>query len=251
MKTCKEMTQAVLEKAGCRRRRNRQIGATVAALLLFCTAVFASAVGRDTQRQTMQPRLVVMCSAAEYTQGTPIASGVERPLNFLIRVRDLRGIHYYRDVVKILEEEAQFREELLGQENENGIKPDSQYIRWQDENAMISLIYRGFLYIKVEDYSAVQTVTIETTETGKATTGIYSYEEGEEIKKGISILWRLSDATVERICQDPQMKLSAISDTIRVKVLFQDGTTEIAVIELTANDEGQIYVRHKGSITTE
>ena len=223
----------------------------MAALLLFCTAVFATAVGRDTQRQTMQPRLVVMCSAAEYTQGTPIASGVERPLNFLIRVRDLRGIHYYRDVVKILQEESQFREELLGQENENGIKPDSQYIRWQDENAMISLIYRGFLYVKVDDYETVQNVSVETTHTGKATTGIYSYEEGERIQKGISICWLLSDDMVERICQDPQMKLSAISDTIRIKVTFRDGTQELLVLELTTDDEGYIYVKHHGSIISD
>lgn len=251
MKTCKEMTQAVLKEAKRRRKRNGRIAATVAACVILCTAVFASVMAGNAPGQTAQPRLVVMCSAAEYTQGTPIASGVEKPLNFLIRVRDLRGIHYYRDVVKILQEEARFREELLGKEDENGIKPDSQYIRWQDENAMISLIYRGFLYIKVEDYDAVQNVSLETTQAGEATTGIYSYEEGGEFKKGISILWRLSDAMVEQISQDPQMKLSAISDTIRVKVTFRDGTTEIAVIELTADDEGQIYVRHKGSITTE
>lgn len=251
MKTCKEMTQAVLKEVKRRRKRNGRIATMVAACVILCTAVFASVMAGNAPGQTAQPRLVVMCSAAEYTQGTPIASGVEKPLNFLIRVRDLRGIHYYRDIVKILEEEARFREALLGKEDENGIKPDSQYIRWQDENAMISLIYRGFLYIKVEDYDAVQNVSLETTQAGEATTGIYSYEEGEEIKKGISILWRLSDATVEQICQNPQMKLSAISDTIRVKVLFQDGTTEIAVIELTADEEGQIYVRHKGSITTE
>ena len=223
----------------------------VAACVILCTAVFASVMAGNAPGQTAQPRLVVMCSAAEYTQGTPIASGVEKPLNFLIRVRDLRGIHYYRDVVKILQEEAQFREDLLGRENENGIKPDSQYIRWQDDNAMISLIYRGFLYIKVEDYDAVQNVSLETTQAGEATTGIYSYEEGEGIQKGISILWRLSDATVEQISRDPQMKLSAISDTIRVKVTFRDGTQEVLVLELTTDDEGQIYIKHHGSIISD
>ena len=102
MKTCKEMTQAVLKEVKRRRKRNGRIATMVAACVILCTAVFASVMAGNAPGQTAQPRLVVMCSAAEYTQGTPIASGVEKPLNILIRVRDLRGIHYYRDIVKIL-----------------------------------------------------------------------------------------------------------------------------------------------------
>jgi len=251
MKSCKEMTQSVLKEAGRRQKRNRKIAVMAASFVILCTAVLVATIGANIDGQSMQPRLVVMCSAAEYTDGEPVAMGVEKPLNFLIRVRDLRGIHYYRDVVRILAEEAQFREDLLGEEGKNGIKPDSQYIRWQDENAMISLIYRGFLYIKVEDYETVQNVSIETTDAGNATAGVYSYQENQEIKRGISIQWVLSDAMVEQISQDPQMKLSAISDTIRVKVTFKDGTQEVVALELFMDDEGQIYVKHHGSLISD
>lgn len=249
------MTSEVLNRAKAvrqQRRRRLLTGISTAAVLcLVMSVVFLWKQGDQGSTGT-QPRLVLMCEAAEYDEPEQLTAGMVKPLKFLIRVRDLRGITRYGDVVDILAEEADFREKIWNGE-EDGKKSDSQYTRWQDENVMISLIYQGFLYLKVEDYDQIQDVSVYTTESGTATVSRYIHNEtwNGETEKGIGINWMLSDATVDAISQNPEMKLSSISDRIRIKVQYKDGTEEIALIELKVDDEGQIYVSMKGSVTNE
>lgn len=251
MKTYKEMTQSVLEKAKNRRAGRNRIIALAASFLVLCTAALtALALGTGRAPAVRQPRLVLMCAASEYSQQEEMIEGVVTPLEFLIRVRDIRGINRYRDIIDIIAEEAAFREEIRNEEVD-GIKPDSRYVRWQNEDAIISLLYKGFLFLAVEDYDLVQDMSVKTTDAGQATVERYLHnEEGEGARRGISINWVLSETTVDKIQDDPAMKLSTICDTITVTVNFKDGTTETVKIELTADDEGHIYVTHKGTVVS-
>lgn len=254
MKTYEEMASAVLTRAKAKRlqRRRRVLAAFSAAAVVCLILTAVLLLERDGKGSTAtQPRLVLLCEAAEHNEPEPLSAGMVKPLKLLIRVRDLRGITRYRDVVDILAQEAAFREAIWNEEEDKN--SDNQYIRWQDENVMVSLLYQGFLYLKVEDYDQIQDVSVYTTESGAATVSRYIHNEtwsgGPE--KGIGINWVLSDVTVDAISKNPEMKLSDIRDTIRIKVQYKDGTEEIAVIELTVDDEGQIFVSQKGSITSQ
>lgn len=250
MKTYKEMTASVLEKAKNSQTKRNRIIALAATFLVLCTAgLTALALGTGQAPATPEPRLVLMCSASEYSQQEEMIEGVVTPLEFLIRVRDIRGINRYRDIIDIIAEEAAFREEIVNEEVDES-KPDSRYVRWQNEDAIISLLYKGFLFLAVEDYDQVQDMSVKTTDAGQATVERYLHNEQGDTRRGISINWVLSETTVDKIQNDPAMKLSTICDTITVTVNFKDGTTETVKIELTADDEGHIYATHKGTVVS-
>ena len=253
MKTCEEMANAVMNRARkCRAQRKKRILRTISVAAVFLLLLTAGMYwdrkesGGETARS---PRLVVMCAAAEYEEQTKLSANMEKPLKFLIRVRDIRDVKRYADYVDILAEEAAFREDIWSEQTDGDLQTNNQYTRWGDENAIISLIYKGFLYLKLDDYNQIQDISVYTMDAGVATISDYTVQDEDIQEKGIGINWSLSDATVEKLCKDPQMPLSDIHDTIRVRVQFKDGLVEIMVIELSVDDEGQIYVKLQGTVT--
>ena len=252
MKTYEEMTRSVLKRVKeYRQRRRKRILLSVTAGAMFATVLVAVAIAERNvpKNDKFEHRLVVMCAAAEYEEQTKLSANMEKPLKFLIRVRDIRDVKQYADYVDILAEEAAFREDIWSEQTDDDLQTNNQYTRWGDENAIISLIYKGFLYLKLDDYDQIQDISVYTMDAGVATVSDYTVQDEDIQENGIGINWSLSDATVEKLCKDPQMPLSDIHDTIRVRVQFKDGLVEITVIELSVDDEGQIYVKLQGTIT--
>jgi hypothetical protein len=45
----------------------------------------------------------------------------------------------------------------------------------------------------------------------------------------------------EVLIEDPDMPLSSIRDSLEVTITYEDSTTERIVIDITIDDEGQVY----------
>ena len=161
------------------------------------------------------------------------------PFSLKIRVRDVRG----QDRAKVLEEEKAYAK--AAQEVSRTENCMEQYI---SEAAIITLVSDGHFCLIMEDYSQVQDVFITTTQTGLATFGPYTRSgEGES---GVMVFWTLSDETIGQIEKNPALKLSEIQDTVTVTLEFKDGSTESAVIDMTVDDEGQVYAVQRGISVT-
>lgn len=262
MKTYKEMTESVVMKAKAeQKRRSRTVGiiASAAVVVCFICTVAVALQGQMTDGTAKagtlrESRLVLMCAAAEFEQEEALVEGVITPLKYLVRVRDIRGVVLEAERAEIDREEAAINKELLSAQS--GAQGEKGSTRWGSKNTIVSLVQNEFLYIMVADYEQVLDMSVKTTDAGCATVVPYPYERTDEngavtkVDTGIHINWSLSDATINRIDADPDMKLSEISDTVTVTVNFKDGTTETVKIELTADDEGHIHVTHKGTVVS-
>lgn len=258
MKTYEEMARSVMEKAQRHRRKQKRtmisVISSVAVFAVCLTAAFAvwgedSGIWNMSGEDTWQPRLVLRCSATEFRNQEGLLEDVVSPLEFMLRVRDIRGMTP-EQVNLVLEEEENYKDQWW--QGEDGLQGERSYTRWGTDNAYISLFYNEFLYLAVSDFEQVKDFTVKTTETGSATVVPYPYIDSQDegvtdaVKTGIHINWSLSDYTIDEIEKNPEIKLSEIKDTVSVSVEFEDGTTETAVIDITVDDEGQVYVTNKG-----
>ncbi len=258
MKTYEEMTRSVLEKGEkCRARRKKKwmYGASLAAMLcLILSAGFLYGGKNETlpTEQTIDLKQGVSRLQVFYAgnaEQKEMVEDVEAPLDFLIRVRDIRKVRNAERRAEIMEEEKQINQKAVA--SATGPQGEKGSTCWGSENSIVSLVQNEFLYIAVSDFAQVLDMSVETTEAGCATVVPYPYEKigpdgsVREIDTGIHINWSLSDTTINRIDENPDMRLSAICDTVTVTVDFKDGTSETVVIDLTVDDAGQIHVTHK------
>lgn len=258
MKTYEEMTRSVLEKEKkCRARRKKNIlyGASLAAVLCLILSAGFLYGGKNEiipTEQTIELKKSVSRLQVFYAgnaEQEEMVEDVEAPLDFLIRVRDIRKIRNAEQRAEIMGEEKQINQKAVA--SATGPQGEKGYTCWGSENSIVSLVQNEFLYLAVSDYEQVEDMSVETTEAGAATVVPYPYEvkapDGSvtTIKTGIHINWTLSDATINRIDENPDMPLSEICDTVVVTVKFRDGITEKVVIDLTVDDAGQIYVTHR------
>ena len=117
---------------------------------------------------------------------------------------------------------------------------------WRTDKTLVSTIYAGSFYLTVDDYAQVRDVSVTTTGIGDASINSVDYYE-ESLSDGVGITWFLSDEGVDMIEKDPELKLSELTDTVTVTVEFNDGTKEIAIIDITVDEEGQIYGTFQGA----
>ena len=269
MKTYEEMTRSVLEKGKkcrARRKKNIMLGASVTAVMaLVLSAGFLlggngnpaaaeqTAALKETGKTVALKEKVsrLQLFYAGNTTREEITTEVVTPLDFMIRVRDIRKVRNAEQRAEILEEEKRINRQVT--ESAVGPQGEKGFTCWGSENSIVSLVENEFLYIAVADYSQILDMSVKTTEAGCATVVPYPYEmtgpDGTvtKVDTGIHVNWSLSDVTINRIDEDPDMKLSAICDTVTVTVNYKDQTTETVVLALTVDDAGQIYVTHKST----
>lgn len=257
MKTYEEMTRSVLEKGKkCRARRKRNLLcgtslATVLCLLLGIGLLWpegSTAVPTQGVSVLREKESRMQIFYAGNSDPEELVGDVVTPLDLYIRVRDIRGVRTEEERLAILQEERLRNKELMA--TFTGPQGEKGTTCWGSENTIVSMVQNEFLYIAVTDYDQVLDMSVTTTEAGGATVVPYPYERTDQngavvVDTGIHVNWSLSDATIDRIDADPDMKLSEISDTVTVTVNFKDGTTEDVVIDLQLDDAGQIYVTHR------
>lgn len=269
MKTYEEMTVSVLQKTEYQRaahRRRCKIGLSAATCVLCVCAVILAIVrvgDTPTGSAGTTGRLVLLAAAADNGSHHELIQDVVTPSNFWIRVRDI-STNNSALWVEILEEEYAWDDAFR---SNSGL--DCAMTRFMSDTTLITVIYETTFYVAMKDYEQVESMSVSTTDAGSATAYRVRYKNqttdalgskttnydadslsdaSTQVSEGVAINWMLSDATVAMIDKDPKMDLSKIKDTITVTVVFKDGSTESAVIDLSVSAEGQVYVTHRESI---
>lgn len=253
MKSYEEMANAVLlrvreEKASQKRRRRKLVAAVVCA----CFAGLAVFAGSKADQLTgdgeaRKPRVSLFCvtaSAAEQRQ--QMLKGEKLPYNAVIRVRDIRGLNALEQL-KLKIEDRQYVESMAVQDTDDppGNLVWSETSRCSDKT-MVTTMFAGSFYMTVDDFKQIQDVTVTTTQIGWTAQHLADYYD-ESLRDGVGITWSLSEVGFDMIEKNPEIALSEIKDTITVTVEFKDGTKDIVVIDITVDDDGQIYGTFQGT----
>ena len=155
---------------------------------------------------------------------TPLEVGIATPLDYFVFYRNLRGLSKEeRDEVS-----AQWR--AIKNEMKSG---DSGYTcsSYTGNEMILGTIIKGRLGI-TSNRGKIRAVSVTTVNKG-----IGDYGWGRD-GKGFLVSWYLNYKT---LIENRDMPLSSIRDSLEVTITYEDSTTECIVIEITIDDEGQVY----------
>ena len=61
------------------------------------------------------------------------------------------------------------------------------------------------------------------------------------------VFWSLSTDLEQKLIVNPNMPISEISDTITITVNYSNGAQQTLIIDVTVDDDGQIYMTQRGN----
>lgn len=202
-----------------------------------------------------QPGKVYFLTTTE--EGVDLAlmqANITLPMKSMFRVRSLKGLTN-SEIDKAVYEETLFRDVF----REKYKNTDGGCFEWlQSNDVIIQNLSGGKHSLILPDASQIESVDRETTGVlgvGESW-GIYNKDvtigEGENavtIPEGsyrILLFVRMSRETQKIFETDPDTPLSTISDTITITINYKNGTKEIVRINVTVDDEGNIYMTQCG-----
>ncbi len=253
MKNYEEMSQSVMAKVQIvkekQKKRNKRIlmltTCLCCAVLIFAASIWMPLwLADDTQHSS---RLIFLKANASGLAQQKMIENVTEPLHAMIRVKDVRKMqktdraYWQAEEMDALVQVLDFTEE------------DNEIMQYRSDSAIITIGINGRFCVTLNDFSQIEEIFVTTSEKGSATISPQGFStvsssmiEMVRSASSLYIWWSLSDSVIEELEEDPCMDLSQISDTVVVTVKFNDGSTEEAVIDMTVNNEGQIFYNYRG-----
>lgn len=199
---------------------------------------------------------VLLCATTDNTSKEKLQENILTPFKTEIRIRNIAGMSDVQ-LLEIIEEEDAYAKQL------NATYPgEVGYGRWRRENVIISTINTGRFVVQFKNQDTVSKIRISASDKGilnvfpKApgcvctTNGnmtIALDKDGiEEIcakttSGGVELHWQISSKLADLIDENPTNALSEYSDTLTFTVEHSDGRTEVAIVDMTFDDNGQVY----------
>lgn len=262
MKTYNEMTESVLKLAKVRaaEQKRKRRRACASAGVLLCVALVlaaATAVGKfpsptvsvpqqtetTGEAQPPAPKQGVSVYLLRHENGQevrePLKAGVTIPFEWVLRVRDVRGLSETERVMAMLEERA-VADEIVS-------KAWIAFKRHRSTaNIIVTEACREYFSIDFKDFSQISNWDIETTGAGVVNKISTTSLNGAR-PSSILLDWHISDQTLQMLHIDPNTPLSTIRDTITVTIDYIDGSQEVLTFYITLDDEGHVFVTQKGT----
>lgn len=187
----------------------------------------------------------------------PLREGIRFPLNMYLEIEDIRGL--------TREEEAEVSKEKWRKLDrihaEVGDKALANLLVTGDEDTLIAFYTIGGFVLNIEDYDAIDCITLKGTSNGKV--GVYLVKDGQYLstrkergiditaeqlyynlagyKYGVNVLWDPSYPIFDRIYENPEMDLSEINDTMQIIIWYVNGDVDVYTIDIFFDQEGVCY----------
>lgn len=206
-------------------------------------------------------RVTLLHSTAD-SEAVKMEEQVQLPYRTLIRLRDISGVAE-EQMSTVYAQEEEYLDQLFACYSKEAI---NSWERYRGENVLITTASVGQFVFRVDDFSAVESLRVSVTEVGRMglmprlddycsialrslsieldEAGIeeaYQSEQG-----GIIMSWGLSPSTATLLKNDTGMPLSSLRDTITYTVTFKDGSVETHLVDMTINDNGEVYATYRG-----
>ncbi|MBO5317399.1 MAG: hypothetical protein J6A74_03035 [Oscillospiraceae bacterium] len=247
MKGYEEMTRSVLQRAReekkARDQRRIKLMLATGCACLVVLAVFTGGLlrGPSDAKAPWQPRMSVLCvTASASQQRQPMMKGEQIPIGAQLFVHDIEGLSS-QEVLQLGIADQEYAKQMFeARKEELTWGPDWATTSWSSEKTIVTTIFAGSFMLALEDYQQVKNVSVTSTEMG------YTSQYGTDLydttqKDAVGFTWSLSQAGLKMLEENSRMPLSGIKDTVTVTVEFTDGTKEVAVVDISLDDDGRIY----------
>lgn len=155
---------------------------------------------------------------------TPLEVGISMPIDYIVYVRNLRGL----SDEKRSEVTEQWREFDCSMRDGTDAYTSSTFV---GKEVIVGTYMKGHLEI-TSTRSEIVMVSVDTINEGIGDHG-WGQSGGE-----FHVNWFLNPRV---LIEDPSIPLSTIRDSLEVTITYKDGTTEIIIIDISLNDEGQVF----------
>jgi hypothetical protein len=206
-----------------------------------------------------------LSATEEGTELTPMRANMTLPVNSMLRVRSLKGMTE-SEIEKALEEEYAFKAEFKKKYgNSDGGRYEmcvlSKIDTKKSYQAVIQYLSGGKASLILLNATQIESFDLETMGVLNTGGGYGTYNqdvtigEGENtvtIPKGclrIYLFPSMTDETIKIFQENPDTPLSTLRDTFTVTINYKNGTKEIVIIDVTVDDDGQIYMTQRGDNT--
>lgn len=199
-----------------------------------------------------------LTATAESAELTPVQANMILPWDHMFYVRNLKGATEEERLEAIEEEHLA---QIAFREKYGAVVGEGRYSTYYSENAVIRYYIAGRASLILLNNGQIESVDRETTgilDVG----GRYSMlQEDYTVGKGeyavtipggsrrIYLDCNMTEETRKIFEENPETPLSTIRDTVTVTINYKNGTREIVMIDITVDDNGQVYMTQRGNNT--
>lgn len=208
--------------------------------------------------EAAQKRGVELCLLDAYTKTEePLREGIKFPLNMYLELEDTSGF--------TREEESEASKEkwrkLSRIQKEVGDKALANLLVSGDDDTLFAFYSIGGFVLNIDEYDTIDCITLKGTINSKV--GVYLLKERKypstykergvditaeqlyynfaDYKYGINVMWDPSYLMIDRICENPEMDLSEINDTMQIVIWYINGDVDVYTIDIFFDQEGTCY----------
>ena len=199
-----------------------------------------------------------LTATAESAELTPVQANMILPWDHMFYVRNLKGATEEERLEAIEEEHLA---QIAFREKYGAVVGEGRYSTYYSENAVIRYYIAGRASLILLNNGQIESVDRETTgilDVG----GRYSMlQEDYTVGKGeyavtipggsrrIYLDCNMTEETRKIFEENPETPLSTIRDTVTITINYKNGTREIVMIDITVDDNGQVYMTQRGDNT--
>lgn len=193
--------------------------------------------------------ITLLAATSPDDAGTPMEADLTLPLNYYLMVRDLLGLtKAERD--EIVELERLMCEQKMSLEG--GYSLSRCLLR---QNYVISLVRNGGFRLKIDDYTAVEQITVKSmTMYGWVDVALSdsTFPKGQSVtlnptdipqrdqEIGLRINWKYNSLLLDVLEADPSYIFNGFSDTVQFAVDYKDGSRQEFSVSITVQPDGQV-----------
>ena len=205
-----------------------------------------------------EPKVYYLSNKVSQVSQQYLLEGVSIPVGGQIRVRRFNGLSEEERKQAIREEQAIY--DAYQAENYSEYLGGSGSVD-TSSNIMITCMLNGSICLEFADRDHVAGVDLENV-WGNGLAGGYmcytettTYGEGENQvtfpagSMRYMVFWSIPDAVKQKLTVNPNMRFSEISDSITITVNYSNGARQTLIVDVTVDDNGQIYMTQRGSNT--
>lgn len=208
--------------------------------------------------EAAKKRSVELCLLDAYTKKEePMREGIIFPLNMYFEIDDLRGLTE-EEKSEIRREKIQKQEKI---KSEIGDRVLPRVSVSGDKNTYIAFYSIGGFILNIEQYDAIDCITLKGSTDGQV--GVFFAKEGEydhtfwehgieitserlsynfsDYKYGVNIFWSPAYPIYDKICDDPEMDLSEIEDSMQIVIWYINGDVDVYTIDIFFDQDGVGY----------
>lgn len=197
-----------------------------------------------------------LAATEEGAELAPLQANMTLPWDHVFYVRSLKGLTE-EEVREVMEEERQkvgdFREKY------EGLIGEGRYETYYLKDAVIRYYSAGMASLILLNNSQIERVDREATGVLRVGNKNLALQEDYTFGKDgyavtvpggslrIYLDCGMTEQTRKMFEENPETPLSTIRETITLTIHYKNGTKEIVVIDVTVDDDGQIYMTQRGN----